>query len=139
MKVFGPDIVLTHWTSDPVNPDHEAMAAAAMQACQYAYIPGVMPELTPLARRPQVFFFEPSVPYTPLANFQPDVYIDVTDVFEKKLEALHALATQDWITQYYTFYGELRGFQARELAGLKDCRYAEGYCRFFPAGGQYLD
>jgi 4-oxalomesaconate hydratase len=135
MRRFRPEIVLTHWHKDPCNPDHETLARAVIQACHYSELPGVLPHVEPLAAPPRLFFFEPTVPTTPMTGFAPDFFLDITSVFDAKIMALTALATQADLPDLYRLYGEYRGHQARVLAGLRGCRYAEAFARFYPAGG----
>lgn len=135
MRQFRPDIVLTHWHKDPCNPDHETLARAVIQACHYSELPGVLSQVQPLAAPPALFFFEPTVPTTPMTEFAPDFFLDITSVFDAKIKALTALATQADLPGLYRLYGEYRGHQARVLAGMRECRYAEAFVRFYPAGG----
>jgi len=135
MREFRPDIVLTHWYKDPCNPDHETLARAVIQACHYSELPGVLPHVQPLPGPPALFFFEPTVPTTPMTEFAPDFFLDITGVFDAKVKALSALGTQADLPSLYKLYGEYRGHQARVLAGMRECRYAEAFKRFYPAGG----
>jgi 4-oxalomesaconate hydratase len=135
MRRFRPAVVLTHWHKDPCNPDHETLAKAVIQACHYSELPGVLPHLPPLAGPPRLFFFEPTVPTTPMTEFAPDFFLDITTVFDAKVHALTALATQADLPALYRLYGEYRGHQARVLAGMRECRYAEAFARFYPTGG----
>ncbi len=136
IREFRPGIVLTHWIRDPLNPDHVATATATTKACHYASAPGVSLDASPCGY-PQVFFFEPSVPTNDLSRFRPDTYIDISEVFDVKLTALKELKTQETLPEWYTKYGELRAFQARNVAGGgKEIRYAEAFKRFTPWVGQ---
>ena len=69
-------------------------------------------------------------------EFNPDTFIDITDVFDIKREALKQLATQRVLADYYSEYGLRRGWQARTLKGNKSIRYAEGFVRFRPWVGK---
>ena len=138
VREFKPGVVLTHWHKDPCNPDHEALARAVIQACHYSELPGVSPTVPALPRPPALFFFEPTVPTTPMTDFAPDTFIDITPVFDAKTHALKALATQADLPDLYRLYGEYRGHQARVLAGLCDCRFAEAFKRFYPYGGAHF-
>jgi len=132
IRDLRPSIVLTHWVRDPLNPDHVTTAQATIRACHYASAPGVSPETTP-SGYPRIFLFEPSVPTNDLSRFRPDTYIDITEVFDLKLRALKELRTQETLPEWYTMYGQLRGFQARNAGlGGKETKYAEAYKRFTP-------
>ncbi|MEM2904470.1 MAG: PIG-L family deacetylase [Candidatus Bathyarchaeia archaeon] len=135
VRDFMPSIVLTHWVRDPLNPDHVVTANATVKACHYASSPGVSPETAPCVY-PRVYFFEPSVPTNDLSRFRPDMYIDITQVFDLKLKALKELKTQETLPEWYRLYGELRAFQARNAAlGGKEIKYAEAYKAFTPWAG----
>lgn len=138
VQLFRPDIILTHWTSDPYNPDHEVVSKAVLNACHYATEPGVEPDIPYLPTHPRVFFYEPDVLATPLSGFEPEVYLDITEVWDVKMEALKQFVTQRYLVDYHTMYGEYRGFHARSLGNLPDCRYAEPFRRYLPYAGRYF-
>ena len=137
IREFRPDILLTHWTKDPTHPDHAATGQAAAQACVIAHVSGRKLAHPPV-RHPQVFFFESSVPMTEYNEFNPDTFIDITEVFEIKLQALKQLETQSVLTNYYREYGLRRGWQARTLQGKSEIQYAEGFVRFRPWVGDFF-
>ncbi len=138
MRDFIPDIVITHWYKDPTNPDHEVLSVAVKNACQFAYMPGIVSDKPPLPHRPRIFFFEPSVPFTPITEFQPDVFIDITDTINKKIEALNVIKAQPHLSTTYATIAERRGSEAKMTCGLISCKYAEAYRRFFPWGDKYF-
>mgnify|MGYP001599078979 CR=1 FL=1 len=132
---YRPQIVLTHWTQEPMNPDHATAADVALRTVSHAAL--VDMEGAPL-QWPQVYLFEPSVPETEETHFRPDTYIDITDVFETKMEALRQLETQPYLAEFYQRYGEYRAWQARDLTGRKDIKYAEAFARYSPwTGSQF--
>jgi 4-oxalomesaconate hydratase len=91
----------------------------------------------PPAVRPDIFFFESSVPPTEFNGFRPDAYVDITDEFEVKISALRKLRSQPFLVDYYTRYAEYRGFQASKWFKT-DIRYAEGFARYTPWVGRHL-
>ncbi len=139
IRLFAPDIVLTHGTSDPYNPDHEIVGKGVLSACHFATVPGVEPDIPCLPEQPRVFFYEPDVLATPLSMFDPDVYIDVTDVWDIKMKALEEFVTQRYLAEYHRMYGEFRGFHAKHLTGLAACKYAEPFQRYQPYGGRLFE
>jgi LmbE family N-acetylglucosaminyl deacetylase len=64
---------------------------------------------------------------------KPDTFVDITDAFDRKLEALHAHASQH--PDPDALEGLLRGWSAgvAEAAGYPEGRLAEGYLRIFTA------
>ncbi len=136
IRRYRPDVVLTHHGPDPVSVDHDSAYRLATRAVQLAGAPGLESE-HPAARRPEVFLFEATIPLTELEGFAPDLYVDITDVWETKLRALQAFhRAQQFLEPWYTDRAKLRAFQAQRY-GLSDCQYAEAFERTTPwAGGR---
>lgn len=44
-----------------------------------------------------------------MSSFRPDLLLDITPVWESKLEAMHAMAGQEHLWQYYTDVAARRG------------------------------
>jgi 4-oxalomesaconate hydratase len=122
-----PDIILTHWKSDPFNPDHAVATDAVLRAASIAAVPGFEHQTVKIAY-PYVFAFEPTVPRNEVTGFCPDHYIDIEEVFEIKLAALRALKSQTKLPRFYTVWAEYRGFQASQLTE-RTVRYAEAFQR----------
>ena len=60
----------------------------------------------------------------------PDHYVDISDVFERKVEALRKLAAQPLLVPSYTICAQWR---ALECGGeLFSVKYAEGFVRYAP-------
>lgn len=128
-----PTVVLTHTESDPWNKDHEAAHRLALQARIIAQAPGYAGEGDPLGA-PPVFLFEPH--QTEYSGFMPDVLLDITEVWERKLEAMHCMEGQTHLWDYYTDVARRRGVQARRNSGpnlgLKTDTMGEAYQRVYP-------
>jgi 4-oxalomesaconate hydratase len=128
-----PSVVLTHALNDPYNPDHPAAARMALDARVLAQAVGYPAEGEALGA-PPVFFFEPHQPE--MCGFQPQVLLDITDVFETKRKAMECLAAQQHLWDYYTDLGKRRGVQLKRNAGpnlgLPTTTYGEAYMRHFP-------
>lgn len=139
IRDFHPTILLTHWINDPLNPDHEVTAKAVLWACVKATDPD---EGKPITPNPEIFMFEPSVPTNDLSEFRPDTYIDVTEVFEVKIEALKQFKTQSGLPTVYTQWGAFRARQAvlrhdiHGTPGKRDIKYAEAFKRYTPWTGK---
>ena len=141
VRKFKPEILLTHWLEDPLNPDHYIATNAIIQACVEATDPGVRPE-TNIVIFPEIFLFEPSVPSNELSNFRPDTFIDISSVFEVKLEALRAFPTQSGLSELYSDWGRFRAHQAvvrhsvHSLPNMRKIKYAEAFVRYTPWTGE---
>ncbi len=128
IRAQKPDIIITHWKSDPINPDHHITADGVRRAVSLAYIPGFDHEVGKIPY-PYIFAFEPSVPLNDITGFCPDHYVVIDEVFEQKMEALRALRSQTKLVRFYTQWAEYRGFQARQTHG-NQVKYAEAFQRY---------
>ena len=126
-----PEIVLTHSLEDPYNPDHPMANDLTLKARVYAQAAGY-----PAAGKgrqddaPPVFLFEPHQPEQ--CNFKPQVLLDITSVWEKKLAAMQSMAAQEHLVLYYTDLGKRRGVQAVRNSGRREIKFAEAYQRIYP-------
>ena len=74
-----------------------------------------------------------------MEGFSPDLYIDITDVWETKVAALEAFGqAQGFLLNWYTDVARHRAFQAQRLAGRMDILYAEAFERTSPWVGREL-
>ena len=101
------------------NRSHAPCAAGAGVASEFESI-------TP----PQLFLFEPHQPE--LCNFTPTTFVDITEVWNAKVEAMAAMEAQKYLQTYYAQRGEQRGNHARRASGLSEVRYAEAFQRVLP-------
>jgi 4-oxalomesaconate hydratase len=84
----------------------------------------------PTIKPPQLFLFEPHQPE--LCNFTPTTFLDITPVFERKLAAMAAVESQQYLQTYYAQRAEQRGNHARRVSGDKDIKQAEAFQRVVP-------
>jgi 4-oxalomesaconate hydratase len=128
-----PAVVLTHALKDPYNMDHPKAADIALHTRVLAQAPGV-PGEGEVIGAPPVFGFEPHQPE--MCEFRPDVLLDITPVWDKKLAAMQILGAQAHLVEYYTDLGRRRGVQAKRNSGpnlgLAVDAYAEAYQRLYP-------
>jgi len=128
-----PDVVLTHALRDPYNVDHPAAAQIALDARILAQAAGYPAEGEPLGA-PPVFFFEPHQPE--MCGFEPQVLLDITEVFDVKRKAMECLAAQQHLWEYYTDLGKRRGVQLKRNSGpnlgRSSTTYGEAYMRPYP-------
>ena len=138
IREFRADVVLTHHGPDPQSVDHDTTWRLAVRATQLGAAVGLESELAPV-RRPSVFLFEATVPLTELEGFQPDLYVDITDVFDVKMEALGAFhRAQGNLAPWYVNVAKRRAFQAQRLSGRSEIEYAEAFERTTPWVGNAL-
>ena len=128
-----PTVVLTHTERDPWNKDHPMAHHLATKARIIAQAPGYDPGGDVIGA-PPVFCFEPH--QTEYSGFMPDVLLDITDVWDKKLEAMHCMEGQTHLWDYYTDVAKRRGVQAKRNSGpnlgLTTDTKGEAYQRMYP-------
>jgi 4-oxalomesaconate hydratase len=134
-----PSVVLTHAAQDPYNDDHAVAHAIALRTRVFAQAAGVEAPGEVLDA-PPVFCFEPHQPEQ--CGFVPNVLLDITPVWTRKVDAMNALAAQGHLVSYYTDLGRRRGTQAarnsRPNLGLPVEVFAEAYQRIYPQVTQEL-
>jgi LmbE family N-acetylglucosaminyl deacetylase len=95
----NPQVIFTH---DPVDmsADHYMTAVLAIRVIQTLTGVNVGSEHPPVDVKPSLFHWD-----TPAGHhFIPEVYVDITDVLEKKLEAVSKHQSQDaWLSQFQTY------------------------------------
>ncbi len=129
IREFGPDVLVTHTTVDPFNPDHGIAGAAVDRARSLAAgagVPSAFATVTP----PELFLFEPHQPE--LCGFVPTTFVDITSVHERKLAAMAEMKAQAYLQTYYAERAAHRGNHARRASGRNEVRYAEAFQRMIP-------
>jgi len=119
-----PDIIITHHPED-YHPDHRAVSNIVFAASFLCTIPNIKTEFKPCTKMPAVFYMDT---VTGL-NFQPEIYVDITDTLNIKIEALKKHQSQiKWlkdhdnidIIEMITSIARYRGIQS-------SVQYAEGF------------
>jgi 4-oxalomesaconate hydratase len=129
MREFAPNVVLTHPDTDPFNPDHPVAYQAVQRARLLTSGAGVASGFK-TAPPSEFLVFEPHQPE--LCGFLPTVYVDITAVFEQKVEAMKQMAAQKYLQEYYAQRAEHRGNHARKVTGNAEIRQAEAFQRLLP-------
>jgi len=132
MVTYQPTIVLTHFTSDPMNPDHPITARITIDAYRCAQTSGVFPGIKPCSS-PKLYMFEPAYPET--VGYVPDVYINISDTMNIKMDAMLSVDAQRELAESYDKRNGYRGHLAAKLSGNREIRYAETFQRFKPYVG----
>lgn len=124
IRLTKPDVILTHSPNDYM-PDHVEIGRLMLDASHVATLPLF---LTDHAAHDVV---APVIYFDPLAGvgFDPYEYVDISDVFDQKIEALRCHDSQlSWLRQHdgidvvdqTRVMGQFRGYQC-------GVRYAEGF------------
>ena len=96
IRSWQADIVLTHRPYD-YHPDHRYTAQLVQDSAYLVVVPNVCAGTPPLKHNPVFLYLEDR--FQKPAPFVPDVAVDVSDVWEKKIAALDAHASQfyEWL------------------------------------------
>jgi 4-oxalomesaconate hydratase len=127
-RELRPAFVLTHSREDPYNRDHPLVSEFTQHARIIAQAHGHKPGEKVLGA-PPVFLFEPHQPEQ--CRWMPNVLLDITPVWEKKLAAIKCMAGQEHLWEYYTRVAQQRGVQAARNSD-KKITYGEAYEAVFP-------
>jgi 4-oxalomesaconate hydratase len=122
-----PEFVLTHPLQDPYNFDHPETARLAQEARIIAQAHGHPGKK--VIGAPPVFLFEPHQPEQ--CRWEPNVLLDISEVWDLKRKAFECMAAQEHLWEYYTRVGLQRGVQAARNSG-RSVTYGEAYQRLFP-------
>lgn len=100
IRKVDPDLVLGPRPND-YHPDHRYCAQLLQDAAYLLIVPNVCPDTPPMDENPVIGYvadhFQKPVP------FKPDVVLDVTDVVDRKVDALHCHESQMYEWLPYTF------------------------------------
>jgi len=133
IRKVQPTFMMSHSHYDPYNTDHSYATKIAIECRMIAQAWGHNPGETILGA-PQLYLFEPH--QTEQMGWKPDVFLDITPVWEKKKKAIECMEGQEHLWHYYTNLAENRGNHFRRnsggQAGGRDARYAEGFQSIFP-------
>lgn len=110
---FKPDLILTHWKDELTYPTHWRTSRSVIEAAQMARVSW------------DIRFFEPNIGTASRVGFVPDHYVDISEVFERKVEALKTLAAQPRLVSDYTACNRWRGIECGR-------QYAEAFVRWAP-------
>lgn len=94
-----PSFVLSHSVKDPYNFDHPLAMHVAQEARIIAQAEGHNPG-QPIVGAPPVYAFEPH--QTEQCEWVPNTFLDITDVWDLKFQAIQAMAGQEHLWEYYT-------------------------------------
>lgn len=133
IRSVQPSFMMSHSKYDPYNTDHMHMTEIALQTRMIAQAWGHNPGEKVLGA-PQLYLFEPH--QTEQMGWKPDVFLDITDVWDQKRAAIECMQGQEHLWDYYTNVAENRGNHFRRnsggMSGGRPAKYAEGFQTVFP-------
>ncbi|MDC0425731.1 PIG-L family deacetylase [Pelagibacteraceae bacterium] len=129
-----PQFMFTHSKYDQYNTDHmyttEFVLKCRMIAQAWGHNPGEK-----ILGSPQLYLFEPH--QTEQMGWVPNVFLDISDVWENKRKAIECMEGQQHLWDYYTNVAENRANHFRRnsggQSGGKQAKYAEGFQTVFPS------
>ena len=128
-----PQFMFSHSRFDPYNTDHMYMTQIALEVRMIAQAWGHNPGEKVLGA-PQLYLFEPH--QTEQMGWKPNVFLDITPVWDKKRKAMECMNGQVHLWDYYTRVAQQRANHFKRnsggMAGGRDCQYAEGFEKIFP-------
>lgn len=130
IRTFRPTVILTHCDYDAFNPDHNDVHALVRRACATSSAAGWRDSYPVAPRQTPIFGFEPHM--TEVSGYVPNVYVDVSESFDAKLEAMKVFASQPSMLGGYVRKAEARGSEAKSRGSRKNCKYAEAFKTFQP-------
>ncbi|OED38512.1 GlcNAc-PI de-N-acetylase [Chromatiales bacterium (ex Bugula neritina AB1)] len=133
IRAVQPAFMMSHSHYDPYNTDHSYATKVAMECRMVSQAWGHNPGEKILGA-PQLYLFEPH--QTEQMGWKPDVFLDITDVWENKRTAIECMEGQEHLWHYYTNVAENRANHFRRnsggMAGGRTAKYAEGFQSVYP-------
>lgn len=133
IRKVQPNFMFSHSMWDPYNTDHMHMTQIALETRMIAQAWGHSPGETVLGA-PNLYLFEPH--QTEQMGWKPNVFLDITPVWDKKRAAMECNEGQIHLWEYYTRVAQQRANHFKRnsggMAGGRDCQYAEGFEKIFP-------
>ncbi|MEN8683138.1 PIG-L deacetylase family protein [Marivita sp.] len=133
VRAVQPKFMLSHSKYDPYNTDHMYTSELALEVRMIAQAWGHNPGEKVLGA-PQLYLFEPH--QTEQMGWKPDVFLDITEVWDQKRAAIECMEGQHHLWDYYTNVAENRGNHFRRnsggQSGGRPAKYAEGFQSVFP-------
>jgi N-acetylglucosamine malate deacetylase 1 len=127
LQRVAPDILITHWTDD-FHADHTATAGIIRRVLPFV--------ITHMAKVPRLWACDTYLSTGARGPFVPDVYVDVTAQWSRKLAAIRAHRSQQpesWIMLTERQCG-LHGHSYAPPGTPPERFYAEGFRRVMPFG-----
>jgi len=133
IRAVNPAFMLSHSRYDPYNTDHMYATQVAIECRMIAQAWGHKPGEGVLGA-PQLYLFEPHQPEQ--VGWKPDVFLDITPVWDKKRSAIECMEGQEHLWEFYTRVAQNRAnhFQRNSggQSGGRAAQYAEGFQSVFP-------
>ena len=130
MRQFQPTVIVTHDWHDDTNTDHVVASDITFTTFGMSRHKGIESETTTTNGIVQIYGFEPS--QTERSGYVPEVYIDITDVWEQKLYAMSLIKAQPATCKIHERVNTHRGWQAGRMPNGKGIKFAESFTVRYP-------
>ncbi len=117
IREWNADIVIAPRPND-YHPDHRYTGVLVQDAAYMVAVPNIAPETPPLRKNPVFLYFQD---YFQRPNpFRPDVSVDITSVFDKKVNAMAAHESQyfEWLPWIGGYLNEVPDSKSERMAWL---------------------
>jgi len=96
IRNWKADVVMSPRPAD-YHPDHRYTGVLVQDAAYLVIVPNVTPDTSPLEKNPVFLYLEDH--FQKPTPFQPDITVDITETFEKKIAGLDAHTSQmyEWL------------------------------------------
>ncbi len=133
IRQVQPKFMMSHSFYDPYNTDHMYATNVAIECRMIAQAWGHNPGEKVLGA-PQLYLFEPH--QTEQMGWKPDVFLDISEVWDRKRAAIECMEGQHHLWDFYTNVAENRANHFRRnsggQAGGRPAKYAEGFQSVYP-------
>lgn len=119
IREWKADVVISPRPND-YHPDHRYTGILVQDAAYMVAVPNVVPEIQPLKKNPVFLYFQDN--FQRPNPFRPDIAVDITSVFDKKVYAASAHQSQffewlPWIGGYASEVPTSAADQTKWLSG----------------------
>jgi len=114
IRAVQPRFMMSHSKYDPYNTDHMQTTEVAIEVRMIAQAFGHHPAEQVLGA-PQLYLFEPH--QTEQMGWVPNVFLDITEVWDKKRAAIECMEGQQHLWDFYTNVAENRANHFRRNSG----------------------
>ena len=118
IREVRPHLIVTHRPND-YHADHRSTSLLVQDAAYLLCVPNVLPLTPRLEFNPVIVYHQDH--FTKPAPFTPDVIVDITEVIDRKIEALslHESQVYEWIPFIEGFLDEVPTDKSERLEWLK--------------------
>jgi len=130
IREVRPTVIITHDQFDCTNFDHAVAYEIVSKALLMSLQRGIFSEGLDPIKNVQVYGMEPG--FSEQSGFVPQVYIDITNVYDEKEAAMACVKSQPNTPIRHTYATLIRGKQAKVMPGGEKIKYAECFSARFP-------